>query len=177
MGLYHLGKWLFFYTFFSNHERTQPMQTAKQLSVSLVNKPGRLADMLTALAKEKVNFQALTVMDSGGRGTVRFVPEDMNTAVEVLDNLNIPYDSTDVLLADIPNQPGGFRRICERLASEHLNIDYAYCSFNCSKKAKGGVLAVIKVNDLAKAQRLLSENGSTGRRRPPMRRPVKALSR
>ena len=29
------------------------MQTAKQLSVSLVNKPGRLADMLTALPRKK----------------------------------------------------------------------------------------------------------------------------
>jgi len=52
------------------------MQTAKQLSVSLVNKPGRLADMLAALSKGKVNFRALTVMDSGERGTVRFVHDD-----------------------------------------------------------------------------------------------------
>lgn len=153
------------------------MRTAIQLSVSLVNKPGRLADMLTALAKGKVNFQALSVMDSGGRGTVRFVPDDTHSAVEVLDAMNVSYESAEVLLAEIPNQSGGFRKICERLASEHLNIDYAYCSLNCSKKAQGGVLAVIKVNDLAKAQRLLSENGSAGRRRPPMRRPLKVLSR
>jgi hypothetical protein len=153
------------------------MQTAKQLSVSLVNKPGRLADMLTALAKEKVNFKALAVMDSGTRGTVRFVPEDHHAAAKVLDKINIPYDTAEVLLADIPNQPGGFRKICERLAGEHLNIDYAYCSFHCNKKSKTGVLAVIKVNDLVKAQRLLSENGSTGRRRPPMRRPLKVASR
>ena len=33
------------------------MQTAKQLSVSLVNKPGRLADMLVALNKGKVIFE------------------------------------------------------------------------------------------------------------------------
>ncbi|MGA2061060.1 MAG: ACT domain-containing protein [Thermoguttaceae bacterium] len=153
------------------------MQTAKQLSVSLVNKPGRLADMLTALAKEKVNFQALAVMDSGNRGTVRFVPEDLHTAAGVLDKINVRYETTDVLLAEIPNQPGGFRKICERLAGEHLNIDYAYCSFNSGKKSKGGVLAVIKVNDLVKAQRLLSENGFAGRRRPPMRRPQKVVAR
>ena len=151
------------------------MQTAKQLSVSLVNKPGRLADMLTALAKERVNFRALAVMDSGTRGTVRFVPEDPQAAVGVLEKINVRYETTEVLLADIPNQPGGFRKICERLAGEHLNIDYAYCSFNCNKKSKAGVLAVIKVNDLVKAQRLLSENGFAGRRRPPMRRPLKVL--
>jgi hypothetical protein len=149
------------------------MQTAKQLSVSLVNKPGRLADMLTALSKEKVIFRALAVMDSGERGTVRFVPEDFQAAVSVLERINVRYDAADVLLVDVPSQPGGFRRICEKLAAEHLNIDYAYCSFNAGGRLKGSVSAIIKVNDLAKAQRMLSENG-TARKKMPFRRPVLA---
>jgi hypothetical protein len=149
------------------------MQTAKQLSVSLVNKPGRLADMLTALSKGKVNFRALAVMDSGERGSVRFVPDDFPAAASVLEKINIRYDAADVLLVEIANQQGGFRRICEKLAAEHLNIDYAYCSFDTGGKLKGSILAVIKVNDLAKAQRMLSENGAT-RKRMPFRRPVLA---
>jgi hypothetical protein len=148
------------------------MQTAKQLSVSLVNKPGRLADMLAALAKEKMNFQALCVMDSGGRGTVRFVPDNVDAAIAVLDQMNVRYEINDVLLADLPNQPGGFRHVCERLAMEHLNIDYAYCSFNDSGKAKG-VSAVIKVNDLAKAQRIIGVAVNGRKKRLPMRRPMK----
>ena len=148
------------------------MQTAKQLSVELVNKPGRLVAWLAALNKEKVSFRALCVMDSGVRGTIRFVPDDFHAAEQVLKSMNLGFDTTDVLLAEAPNQSGGFRRICERLAAEHLNIDYAYCSFN-SGKAKGGVLAVIRVNDLAKARRVLSENG-TSRKKRPGRRPVYA---
>jgi hypothetical protein len=147
------------------------MQMTKQLSVSLVNKPGRLADMLAGLSKGKVTFRALAVMDTGERGTVRFVPDDVAVAESVLQKLSIRYDAADVLLVEIPGQTGGFRKICERLAAEHLNIDYAYCSFNGGGKVKGGVLAVVKVNDLAKAQRLLSENGTT-RKRMPFRRPV-----
>ncbi len=147
------------------------MQMAKQLSVSLVNKPGRLADMLMALSKGKVNFLALAVMDSGERGTVRFVPDDVQVAVSVLEKINIRCDVTDVLLVEIPSQPGGFRRVCEKLAAEHLNIDYAYCSFNAGGKLKGSVSAIIKVNDLAKAQRMLSVNG-TARKKMPFRRPV-----
>ena len=147
------------------------MQTARQLSVSLVNKPGRLADVLTALNKEKVNLRALVVVDSGERGSVRFVPDDVATAEQVLERLSIRYDATDVLLVDMPNQPGGFRKVCERLAAEHLNIDYAYCGFDVGGKAKGGMLAVIRVNDLAKAQRVLSEN-ATVRKKMPFRRPV-----
>ncbi len=149
------------------------MQTAKQLSVSLVNKPGRLATLLAALSKEKVNFRALSVMDTGERGTLRFVPEDLSTATEVLEKANLHFDATDVLLVEVPNQSGSFRRIFERLAAEHLNIDYAYSSFNTGGSVKGGSLAVIKVNDLAKAQRILSENGTSARRKPG-RRPVYA---
>jgi hypothetical protein len=158
------------------------MQTAKQLSVSLVNKPGRLAAMLTALSKEKVNFRALSVMDSGERGTVRFVPDNFAAATKVLEQMNVRFDPSDVLLVEVPSQTGAFRKICERLAAEHLNIDYAYCSFNSagpSHGSKGGVLAVVKVNDLAKAQRVLAESSTmasrAGQRKPAVRRP--AMSR
>ena len=129
------------------------MQTAKQLSVSLVNKPGRLAGMMTALGKEKVNFLALSVMDSGERGCVRFVPDNLDAAMQILQDLNVHYDAADVLLVEVPSQTGAFRKICEKLAGEHLNIDYAYCSFSPGKGSKTGVFAVVKVNDLVKAQR------------------------
>ncbi|MGA2031030.1 MAG: hypothetical protein ABSG68_02135 [Thermoguttaceae bacterium] len=151
------------------------MHTAKQLSVSLVNKPGRLADMLVALNKEKVNFRALAVMDSGERGTVRFVPDDPMAAGKVLDRMNVRFDPVDVLLVEVPNQAGAFGKICERLAADHLNIDYAYCSFSSGRGTKAGVLAVIKVNDLGKAQRVLGENGTAAARaarRRPIRRPL-----
>ncbi len=151
------------------------METAKQLSVSLVNKPGRLASMLAALNKGKVNFRALSVMDSGERGTIRFVPDDFSAATKVLRDHSIDYDSTNVLLVEVPSQTGGFRNICERLAADHLNIDYAYCSFSMAGKAKGGVMAVFKLNNLAKAQRVLSENGASQKRtRQPGRRPAHA---
>jgi hypothetical protein len=145
------------------------MQTAKQVSVSLVNKPGRLADMLNALAKEKVSFKALSVMDSGERGTVRFVPENLDNAAAVLQGINVHYEVADVLLVDMPNQSGAFRKVCEKLAGEHLNIDYAYSSFANGK----GVTAVVRVNDLAKAQRVLGEKTAAARApRRPGRRPA-----
>ena len=151
------------------------MQTAKQLSVSLVNKPGRLAAMLEALHKGKVDFRALVVMDSGDRGTVRFVPDDVAAAARVLDKVNMRYDVADVLLVDVPKQPGAFRKVCERLAAEHLNIDYAYSSFASQSGTKGAGLAVVKVNNLAKAQKILGENNHGRRRKTqPGRRPAHA---
>jgi hypothetical protein len=149
------------------------MQTAKQFSVSLVNKPGRLASMLTALSKEKVGFRALAVMTSADRGTVRFVPDDFAFAAEILTRGNFRYETADVLLAEIPNQAGGFRKVCERLAAEHLNIDYAYCAFGAERGSRGGGLAVIRVNDLAKAQKVLADNAGAAKRKSAIRRPVR----
>jgi hypothetical protein len=151
------------------------METAKQLSVKLVNKPGRLASLLTALNKEKVLLRALVVMDSPQRGTLRFVPDRFDAASDVLEKANLQFDVSDVLLVEVPPQPGSFRKICERLAADHLNIDYAYSSLGSGGKGKGGSLAVIKVNDLTKAQRVLSENGTATRRKLPGRRPVRAV--
>jgi hypothetical protein len=141
-----------------------------------VNKPGRLAQLLTALAKEKAHLAALSVMDSKERSTLRFVPEDFELTRRALDAMNIRFDVTEVLLIDVPSQSGALRHVCEKLAAEHLNIDYVYgsCAAAGSKK---GALAVLKVNDLAKAQRVLAETSTNGRqrskpvrRRPPMRR-------
>ena len=49
-------------------------------------------------------------MDSGDRGTVRFVPEDLDAAVEVLQAMNVQYDAADVLLIEVPSQNGAFRK-------------------------------------------------------------------
>jgi hypothetical protein len=150
------------------------METAKQLSVFLANKPGRLAAMLGEFNKRKITLRALSVMDSGDRGMLRFVPVDIEQAVDSLQKMNVRFDSAEVLLVEVPSQPGAFRNICEKLAADHLNIDYAYCSFSL-RGAKGGVLAVIRVNDLAKAQRVLGETGATTKaRRVLSRRPVYA---
>lgn len=150
------------------------MQTAKQLSLTLVNKPGRLVAVLGALTRYKVTPRALTVMDSGLRSTLRFVPDDPDTAGEALDSLNLKYETVDVLLVEVAHQPGAFSKMCERLAAEHLNIDYAYSSFGPAKGAKSGALAVVKVNDLAKAQRVLTATNGTSRVKKPGRRPVHA---
>ncbi|MBU4271757.1 MAG: hypothetical protein KKE86_06640 [Planctomycetes bacterium] len=145
------------------------MQTAKQLSVSLVNKPGRLADVLVALNKGKVSFRALAVMDTGQRGSIRFVPDNYEAAKKILEKINVGHEAAEVLLVEISGQSGGFRKVCERLAAEHLTIDYAYCSYDHGGKTKGGGLAVIKVNDRTKAKRVLGSNGAT-RKKMPYRR-------
>lgn len=141
------------------------MQTRKQITVFLENKPGRLAQILSELAKNKINIVALTVMDRHEHGVLRLVTEDEPATVKVLQGLNASCAESDVLAVELKNQPGALANICETLAAEHVNIDYAYCS---SGGRNGKVFGIFKVANLEKARKVLAE--------PPSRRAeVRAL--
>ena len=142
------------------------METTKQVSVFLENRPGRLANVLLALAREKVNVVALTIMDSHEHSTLRLVTSDLPGTVEVLKSLNASYAETEVLVVDLRNQPGALARVCEQLASEHVNIDYAYCS---SGGRNGKVVGIFKVSNVEKALRVLRSPAVNSNRRPEAR--------
>jgi hypothetical protein len=136
------------------------METARQVSVFLENKPGRLAQVLAALAREKVNLRALTVMDQHEQGVLRFLADDTARAVRALKGLGVACFEADVLVVELRNQPGALARVCELLGEEHVNIDYAYCS----AAGRGGkTTAVLKVSNTERAKRVLGsvENGTS----------------
>jgi hypothetical protein len=150
----------------------QVMETVKQVSVFLENKPGRLAQVLSALAREKVNITALSVMDSHEHSVLRLVSDNAAKTEQVLQGLGARHTAADVLLVELKNHPGALAHVCEVLAGEHVNIDYAYCS---SGGRNGRVMGVFKVSNTEKAMRVLSPaaNNSRGRRIDKDKRPAR----
>ncbi len=145
------------------------METAKQISVFLENKPGRMANVLSALAQEKVNLVALTIMDSHEHSVLRLVSDDVGKTRRVIKDANIPYTETDVVLIELRNQPGALAHVCEQLAGDHVNIEYAYCS---SGGRNGKTLGIFKVSNTDKALRILSGSTNNAPRRRMGRRPI-----
>jgi len=143
------------------------METAKQVSIFLENKPGRLAQVLSALAKDKVNVTALTVMDSHEHSVLRIVTENTPKTLQVLKTHGIPHAESDVLLVELKNQPGALAHVCESLAADHINIDYCYVS---SGGRNGKVMGIFKVSNLDRAKQLLG--GATNNKKP-QRRPLR----
>jgi len=129
------------------------MPTTKQVSVFLENKPGRLANVLSALARDKVNITALSVMDSHEHSVLRIVVNDVARTAQVLGALNAPYAQSEVLVVELRNQPGALAHVCELLGAEHINIEYAYCS---SGGRNGKTVGVFKVSNTDKAMKVLS---------------------
>jgi hypothetical protein len=146
------------------------VETSKQISVFLENKPGRLANVLSALAHEKVNITALSVMDSHEHSVLRVVTNDPPKTVQVIKALSTPYAEADVVLVELRNQPGALAHVCETLAAEHINIEYAYCS---SGGRNGRVFGIFKVSNTEKALRVLADTGNNSSKRRLERRPLR----
>lgn len=137
------------------------MRTDTQFSVFLVNKPGVLAQVCHALAGDKINIVAMTMMDSMEHGVLRLVVEDAKRARTTISRLGVPSTETDVILAELPHRSGALADFVGRLAEAHVNVNYAYCTTGA---ANGKTVGVFKVSDPQKAMSVLVD-------RKPKRRP------
>lgn len=128
------------------------MRIERQYSVFLINKPGVLAAVTSALAKAKVNIVALTLADSGEHGVLRIICDNTDAARKVLSKTHDYWSETDVLVLELKNRPGTFAAIAQKLADEHIDIAYAYTTGG----AHGGkTTAVFKVANLIHAEMAL----------------------
>ncbi len=145
------------------------MEARTQFSIFLINKPGVLAGVTTALAKAKINIAALVLMDSGEHGTLRIITDNAETTRKVLGQAHDRWTESEVLVLELDNRPGAFAALSERLATEHINISYAYCTGG----APGGrTTAVFKVADMKKALHFLKTDRPK-RKTAPVRKPPK----
>ncbi len=143
------------------------MYIAIQFSIFMVNKPGVLARVLGEFARAKINIIAMTMMDSVEHGVLRVVFAAPKGAKEALSKLNMRYNETEVMCVNLDNKAGALATVAEKLAKNHINISYAYCTAG----AKGGrTTGVLKVADVKKAMKVLQENHKEGRKSQPVLR-------
>lgn len=150
------------------------MYIATQFSIFMVNKPGVLAHILGEFARAKINIIAMTMMDSVEHGVMRVIFESSEKAKEILSKLNMPYNETEVLCVTLANRPGALGAVAEKLAKNHINIAYAYCTAG----AKGGrTTGVLKVADVRKAIKVLQQNHKKESKSQPVVRRSQSLRR
>ena len=148
------------------------MYIASQFSIFMVNKPGVLARILGEFARAKINVVALTVMDSVEHGVLRVIFEEADRAREVLAKTNMPYNETQVLCVNLANRSGALAAVAEKLAKNHINISYAYCTAG----AKGGrTTGVLKLADVKKAMKILEQDVRRQNKSQPMVRRSKGV--
>ena len=132
----------------------------KQLRVSLDDRPGMLARLLSALAAEKVDVKALEVhaLGEGGRGQANLLVSDLARASHALDAEGFAWELDDALAIAVPDRPGGLAEILRLLAEQGQNVRYLYASVS---RVAGQSLSVLTVDDPARAAKALRAAGIT----------------
>jgi hypothetical protein len=146
------------------------MEFVHEVTAYLENKPGRLAKICSALAQAKINVRALSVMDANGRSVLRMVTDDTEPTKKVLTSLGTEHTWSDALAVEMDSKPGSLARVLERLAEEHINVEYAYVS---NATSGGRSMGIFHTSNPKKAQQVLNDtSGSFGDNVQGGRRPL-----
>ena len=97
-----------------------------QLAVFIENKPGTLAAVCDALAKEGINIWGMATSDTTDHNVVRLVLSDPRRALDVFEEHGTLVVENDVLMIENRNNPGALSKIAKALAKKKINIEYAY---------------------------------------------------
>jgi hypothetical protein len=145
------------------------MEIVSEVTAHLENKPGRLAKICSALAQEKVDIRAITVMEAEGPSVLRFVTTDLDSTKKVLTSLGTEFRITEVLAVGLDNRTGALSKVLEKLAEEHINIDYAYAS-TASNHDKA--LGIFHTTNTKRALQILGETAANSSEKSGGRRPL-----
>ena len=123
-------------------------EVVEQITVSLENRPGVLADLCAYLSDRQVNLRAIAALDGPAVGSGRLVVDDPERAKQILKDAGVACTTAKCLAMEMPNNPGGFAGIARTLSLAGINIDFIYAS-GLSGTAKA--LGVFGVSDIERA--------------------------
>ncbi len=118
------------------------MAKVKQLTVTVENRPGTLAQVAKTLADAKVNIVSLLNSTAGTQGSVQVVVDNVNKAKKALGGAGFSYTEGTVEQIELSNKPGALAELAGKLAKKGINIDSAYATTPKGAKRASVVLAV-----------------------------------
>ena len=130
---------------------------AKQLSVFIENREGRLDEVLAVVAAAKVNILSLSLADTSEYGLLRLIVSDPAKADAALRANGFSSMLTDVLVVRLDNKVGSLQSFLGEIAKTEINLEYMY-GLTIEKQGKASL--VIKTSDLQKASEILLKAGA-----------------
>ena len=103
---------------------------AKQLSIFLENKSGRLTEVTEVLAKENINLSALCIAENADFGILRGIVSDPDRAYKALKENHFAVNVTDVVGISCPKLAGALAKVLRYLSDEGGFIEYMYSFAN-----------------------------------------------
>jgi hypothetical protein len=128
--------------------------SVKQISIFVENKPGTMHDMTQVLADHSIDIRALSLTETEGFGIVRIIVDDVVETTTVLKQEGYVCRLTPVVVAEIPDEPGGLNRVLTIFHENQINVEYMYATLGGGAKR---ALMIFRVDDDKRAERELRE--------------------
>ncbi len=128
---------------------------AKQLSVFIENRQGRLGEVLNVLKENDVNILSLSLADTTEYGLLRLIVTDPAVGKEKLAQSGFSSLLSDVLIIEIPHKAGSLQGLLKCIESAGVNIEYMYGLSIDGEQA----YVVLKASDLEKTSKAIADCG------------------
>ena len=127
---------------------------AKQLTVFIENRSGRLCEVLNVLRQNDVNILSLSLADTTEFGLLRLIVNRPELGKEKLTEGGFSSLLSDVSIIKIPHKTGSLQELLRAIDRGGVNIEYMY---GLSIEADDAYV-VLKASDGAKIDAILTEN-------------------
>ncbi len=121
---------------------------AKQLSVFIENRQGRLGEVLGVLKDNGVNILSLSLADTTEYGLLRLIVSDPAKGKQELAEAGFSSLLSDVLVIEIPHTAGSLQKLLKEMEARCVSVEYMYGLSLAGEKA----YVVLKASDLHVAE-------------------------
>lgn len=128
---------------------------AKQLTVFIENRSGRLSEVLNVLKDNDVNILSLSLADTTEYGLLRLIVDNAAKGKEKLSACGFSSLLSDVSIIRIPHKVGSLQTLLKTIDENKVNIEYMYGLSVESDEA----YVVLKASDIQKVDQILTDNG------------------
>ena len=128
---------------------------AKQLTVFIENRAGRLSEVLNVLKENKVNILSMSLADTTEYGLLRLIVDNATLGKEKLIENGFSSLLSDVSIIKIAHTAGSLQTLLKVIDKGGVNIEYMYGLSIESEDA----YVVLKASDSEKIDEILNANG------------------
>ena len=100
--------------------------SAKQLSVFIENRQGRLVEVLQVLKDGGISILSMSLADTTEYGLLRLIVNDPESCKEKLSAAGFSTMLTRVLVVKISHQSGSLQNLLRILADANIGVEYMY---------------------------------------------------
>ncbi len=131
------------------------MSAAKQLSVFIENRHGRLVEVLQVLKDNGISILSMSLADTTEYGLLRLIVNDPVTCKAKLTESGFSTMLTRVLVVKITHQSGSLQDLLRILADANIGVEYMYGLSIDGAEAS----VVMKTSDLDAAEAVFTDRG------------------